>query len=58
MTWMSLYFSAAVWMSLLLASFGLVLHLVPRYRVGRPVPRLPRRSAVLPPLGRPRRWIS
>jgi hypothetical protein len=30
--WMSLYFSAAVWMSLLLASFGLVQHLLPRYR--------------------------
>jgi len=33
--WMSLYFSAAVWTSLLLASFGLVRHLVRRYRLGR-----------------------
>jgi hypothetical protein len=31
--WMSLYFSAAVWTSLLLASFGLVKHLLPRYRL-------------------------
>lgn len=29
--WMSLYFSTAVWASLLLASFGLIAHLVPRY---------------------------
>jgi hypothetical protein len=57
MTWMSLYFSAAVWMSLMLAGFGLVQHLVPRYRAGRPVPRFPRRPAVVP-LPRPRRWIS
>lgn len=30
--WMSLYFSAAVWTSLLLASFALIKHLLPRYR--------------------------
>jgi hypothetical protein len=56
MTWMSLYFSAAVWMSLLLASFGLVKHLLPRYRVGRAVPRLSRRPALVPISG-PRRRI-
>ena len=31
--WMSLYFSVAVWASLLLGGFGLIRHLVPRYRV-------------------------
>jgi hypothetical protein len=31
--WMSLYFSTAVWASLAFASFGLVKHLLPRYRV-------------------------
>jgi hypothetical protein len=35
--WMSLYFSVAVWASLLLGGFGLVRHLVPRYRVRRPM---------------------
>ena len=35
--WMSLYFSVAVWASLLLGGFGLVRHLVPRYRVRRPL---------------------
>ena len=30
--WMSLYFSTAVWGSLALAGFGLVKHLLPRYR--------------------------
>lgn len=35
--WMSLYFSVAVWTSLLLGGFGLIRHLVPRYRVGRPL---------------------
>jgi hypothetical protein len=35
--WMSLYFSAAVWMSLLLASFGLLRRFLPRYRVRRPL---------------------
>ncbi len=39
MAWMALYFSTAVWMSLLLAGFGLVQQLLPRYRLGRPVPR-------------------
>src|ERR1700751_606939 len=34
--WMSLYFSIAVWASLLLGGFGLVRHLLPRYRVRRP----------------------
>jgi hypothetical protein len=42
--WMSLYFSTAVWSSLLLGGFGLVQHLVPRYRVGRPL---------MKPVGRP-----
>ncbi len=35
--WMSLYFSAAVWASLLLAGFGLIKHLLPRYRASRPL---------------------
>jgi hypothetical protein len=35
--WMSLYFSVAVWASLLLGSFGLIRHLLPRYRVRRPL---------------------
>jgi hypothetical protein len=35
--WMSLYFSIAVWTSLLLGGFGLIRHLVPRYRVRRPL---------------------
>jgi len=34
--WMSLYFSAAVWASLMLASFGLVRHHLPRYRAKAP----------------------
>ena len=42
--WMSLYFSVAVWTSLLLGGFGLVRHLLPRYRVRRPL---------LKPAGRP-----
>jgi hypothetical protein len=36
---MSLYFSVAVWASLLLGGFGLVRHLLPRYRVRRPLLR-------------------
>jgi hypothetical protein len=36
-TWMSLYFSVAVWASLLLGGFGLVRHLALRYRVRRPL---------------------
>ena len=35
--WMSLYFSVAVWASLLLGAFGLIRHLAPRYRVRRPL---------------------
>ena len=46
--WMSLYFSVAVWTSLLLGGFGLVRHLVPRYRVGRPLLRAIRRSIAVP----------
>jgi len=34
--WMSLYFSVAVWTSLLLGGFGLVRQFLPRYRVRRP----------------------
>ena len=45
--WMSLYFSMAVWASLLLAGFGLVKHLLPRYRVRVPLPtRVPLPAAV------------
>ena len=40
--WMSLYFSMAVWASLALGSFGLVAHLLPRYRV-RPAVKPARR---------------
>jgi hypothetical protein len=46
--WMSLYFSVAVWTSLLLGGFGLVRHLVPRYRVGRPIVRATRRPVPVP----------
>ncbi len=35
--WMSLYFSVAVWASLLLGGFGLIRHLLPRYRVRHPL---------------------
>jgi len=35
--WMSLYFSVAVWTSILLGGFGLIRHLLPRYRVRRPL---------------------
>jgi hypothetical protein len=41
--WMSLYFSTAVWGSLALAGFGLVKHLLPRYRVRAPLARATRR---------------
>jgi hypothetical protein len=41
--WMSLYFSTAVWTSLLLASFGFVAHLPPRYRAS-PVTARPARE--------------
>ncbi len=46
--WMSLYFSVAVWMSLLLGGFGLIRHLVPRYRIGRPLVRMTRRPVAVP----------
>ncbi len=46
--WMSLYFSVAVWLSLLLGGFGLVRHVVPRYRVGRPLVRATRRPVAVP----------
>jgi hypothetical protein len=54
--WMSLYFSAAVWTSLLLACFGLLKHLLPRYRAGRLRPRRVG-GPVAVPLRR-RRWTS
>jgi len=41
--WMSLYFSMAVWGSLALAGFGLVKHLLPRYRVRAPLAQAARR---------------
>ena len=46
--WMSLYFSAAVWMSLLLAGFGLIKHLLPYYRAGRPLPKLSGQTLAAP----------
>mgnify|MGYP001382833468 CR=1 FL=1 len=46
--WMSLYFSVAVWTSLMLGGFGLVRHLVPRYRVGRPLVKATRRPIAIP----------
>ena len=47
--WMSLYFSLAVWTSLILAGFGLVKHLLPRYRVDAANSHLAnRRPASLP----------
>ena len=46
--WMSLYFSVAVWTSLLLGGFGLVRHLLPRYRVGRPLVKATRRPVAIP----------
>jgi hypothetical protein len=42
MTWMALYFSAAVWTSLLLAGFGLVQRLLPRYRLRQPIAKVAR----------------
>jgi hypothetical protein len=45
--WMSLYFSMAVWASLALGSFGLVAHLLPRYRV-RPAGKPARRPLAAP----------
>ena len=46
--WMSLYFSVAVWASLLLGGFPLVRHLVPRYRVRRPLLKPARRAVAIP----------
>ena len=46
--WMSLYFSVAVWTSLLLGGFGLVRHLLPRYRVRRPLVKATRRPGAIP----------
>jgi hypothetical protein len=45
--WMSLYFSTAVWASLALGSFGLVKHLLPRYRVRAPLARPSRRPVAV-----------
>jgi hypothetical protein len=52
--WMSLYFSAAVWASLLLAGFGLVKHLLPRL-LHSPPTRKPARGPVAVPLRYSRR---
>lgn len=46
--WMSLYFSLAVWASLLLAGFGLVKHLLPRYRVKAPIAKPSGRPVAIP----------
>ena len=46
--WMSLYFSVAVWTSLLLGGFGLVRHLLPRYRVRRPLLKPAARPLAVP----------
>jgi len=46
--WMSLYFSAAVWTSLVLAGFGLVKRLLPYYRVSATVPRPTVRPLAVP----------
>ncbi len=46
--WMSLYFSVAVWTSLLLGGFGLVRHLLPGYRVRRPLVKATRRPIPIP----------
>jgi hypothetical protein len=51
--WMSLYFSMAVWASLTLGAFGLVAHLLPRYRVRRAA-KPARRPLVLPAHSPPR----
>jgi hypothetical protein len=45
--WMSLYFSVAVWTSLLLGSFPLVRHLLARYRVRRPLLKASPRPAAI-----------
>jgi hypothetical protein len=46
--WMSLYFSVAVWTSLALGGFGLVKHLLPRYRVREPIAKRVRRPVAIP----------
>jgi hypothetical protein len=46
--WMSLYFSVAVWASLLLGAFALVRHLLPRYRARRPLLRPTGRPLAVP----------
>jgi len=45
--WMSLYFSVAVWTSLLLGGFPLVKHLLPRYRERRPLFKPARRPVAI-----------
>jgi len=45
--WMSLYFSTAVWTSLLLASFGLVAPLLPRFRADPIAPNPAGRSVAI-----------
>jgi hypothetical protein len=42
--WMSLYFSLAVWTSLMLASLGLVKHQLPRFVVRAPPVKATRRQ--------------
>jgi hypothetical protein len=46
--WMSLYFSTAVWTSLLLGGFSLVKNHLPRYRVRRPLRKTVRRPLAIP----------
>jgi hypothetical protein len=45
--WMSLYFSAAVWASLMLGGFPLVKNQLPRYRLRRPFLKAARRPLVI-----------
>jgi hypothetical protein len=54
MPWMALYFSAAVWASLLLASFGLARQLFARYCVSRPLTK-PGRGPLAVPVASSRR---
>jgi hypothetical protein len=44
---MSLYFSTAVWGSLALAGFGLMKHMLPRYRVRAPLARATRQPVAV-----------
>jgi hypothetical protein len=46
--WITLYFSVAVWTSIGLGGFALVKHLVPRYRVRRPLLKPTRRPIPIP----------